>query len=140
MFTSFAHFEANVATRLADRRSHRKGTFIKILVFAFFVHFRAKFVTRWGDRRSHGKVSLLRRLMFTCFAHFDGNIVTGSSSRRSHAKGALCSCSEVVKKVGLNTTALGPCFSRFCHLIWFFFLRYRRRFFDERQLLRSYLK
>src|SRR5271163_3831064 len=55
LFISFAHFEAKVATRSADRRSHGKGKFHFEVLFTSFPHFEAKVPTRSADRRSHGK-------------------------------------------------------------------------------------
>ena len=89
LFTSFAHFEANVATRSADRRSHGKGTLYTILLFTSFAHFEANVATRSADRRSHGKGTFIKILLFTSFAHFEANVATRSADRRSHGKGTL---------------------------------------------------
>ena len=55
LFTSFAHFEAKVATRSADRTSHAKGIFLSTVLFTSFAHFEANVVTRSADRISHAK-------------------------------------------------------------------------------------
>ena len=96
LFTSFAHFEANVATRSADRRSHGKGTLLIRLLFTSFAHFEANVATRSADRRSHGKGTFrIKILLFTSFAHFEANVATRSADRRSHGKGTLATSSKI---------------------------------------------
>src|SRR3954462_5293766 len=84
LFTSFAHFEPNVATHSHHRTSHHKRTFLIRLLFTSFAHFEPNVATHSHHRTSHHKRTFLIRLLFPSFAHFEPNVATHSHHRTSH--------------------------------------------------------
>ena len=89
--TSFAHFEAKLATRSAAPTSHGKGIFLTIVLCTSFAHFEAKLATRSADPTSHGKGIFLIILLCTSFAHFEAKLATRSPDPTSHGKGIFLS-------------------------------------------------
>ena len=82
-------FLANVVVKSADRKSHREGTFTKILLFTSFAHFKANVPTRSADRRLHAKGTVYTRMPFSCFTQLEANVATRSADQRLHCKGTL---------------------------------------------------
>ena len=88
LFTSFAHFEAKVATRSADRTSHGKGIFTTRR-FCSPLLLTSKQRLRLGQLIEHhmAKEYSSRTVLFTSFAHFEAKVATRSADRTSHGKG-----------------------------------------------------
>ena len=49
LFISFPHFQAHVATRTADGRSHGEGTLKNMSLYTYFTHFEVNVATQSVD-------------------------------------------------------------------------------------------
>ena len=65
LFTSFAHFEANVPILSADSGSHDKGTLCTTVLFSCRSHLEADIGTRSADTRSYGKRTFIIKRLLT---------------------------------------------------------------------------